>query len=74
MSNHPSEKTFEELQFFSGQSYANGIDWYMDFFPPADGKKNGTLYFEKSATYFDNVRVFIILLWIFLNDNILLFC
>ena len=27
----------------------------MDFFPPADGKKNGTLYFEKSATYFDSV-------------------
>ena len=36
-SNHPSKTTFEEVQFFSGPNYKNGIDWYLDFFPQ-DGK------------------------------------
>ncbi|PIK52841.1 putative bifunctional heparan sulfate N-deacetylase/N-sulfotransferase-like [Apostichopus japonicus] len=52
-SNLPSEKTFEELQFFSGPNYNNGLDWYMKYFP--GGKNNSDQYrFEKSATYFDS--------------------
>lgn len=52
-SNVPSEKTFEELQFFSGPSYNNGLDWYMKYFPA--GKNSSDQYlFEKSATYFDS--------------------
>ena len=50
-SNLPSPTSFEELQFFSGPNYQEGIDWYLDFFPPKD--TNETLLFEKSATYFD---------------------
>ena len=29
ISNKPSEKTFEEIQFFNGQNYYKGIDWYV---------------------------------------------
>ncbi|XP_069487167.1 bifunctional heparan sulfate N-deacetylase/N-sulfotransferase 4 isoform X2 [Ambystoma mexicanum] len=50
-SNLPSPKTFEELQFFSGNNYHKGIDWYMDFFPPNSNATSDFL-FEKSATYF----------------------
>uniref|UniRef100_A0A6F9DLC2 [heparan sulfate]-glucosamine N-sulfotransferase n=1 Tax=Phallusia mammillata TaxID=59560 RepID=A0A6F9DLC2_9ASCI len=49
-SNRPSDKTFEEVQFFSGTNYYKGIDWYMDYFPVPS---IDTILFEKSATYFD---------------------
>ncbi|NXI37091.1 NDST4 sulfotransferase, partial [Galbula dea] len=50
-SNVPSPKTFEEVQFFNGNNYHKGIDWYMDFFPtPSNITTN--LLFEKSANYF----------------------
>ena len=54
VSNHPSEETFEEVQFFRGPNYALGIDWYMDFFPAGN---SSVLLFEKSATYFDGEEV-----------------
>uniref|UniRef100_A0A8B9SI31 [heparan sulfate]-glucosamine N-sulfotransferase n=1 Tax=Anas platyrhynchos TaxID=8839 RepID=A0A8B9SI31_ANAPL len=51
ISNLPSPKTFEEVQFFNGNNYHKGIDWYMDFFPtPSNITTN--LLFEKSANYF----------------------
>ncbi|XP_056212805.1 bifunctional heparan sulfate N-deacetylase/N-sulfotransferase 4 isoform X1 [Falco biarmicus] len=51
ISNLPSPKTFEEVQFFNGNNYHKGIDWYMDFFPtPSNITTN--LVFEKSANYF----------------------
>ena len=54
-SNYPNSETFEELQFFSGKNYINGIDWYMENFPP---RHNASPYlFEKSATYFDRELV-----------------
>ncbi|KAH3872367.1 bifunctional heparan sulfate N-deacetylase/N-sulfotransferase-like [Dreissena polymorpha] len=53
-SNRNSHDTFEEVQFFNGNNYLNGIDWYMDFFPIP--QENESL-FEKSATYFDNMLV-----------------
>jgi len=57
-SNHPSKTTFEEVQFFSGPNYKNGIDWYLDFFPPRNESTNRTVtIFEKSATYFDGDQV-----------------
>ncbi|XP_029962943.1 bifunctional heparan sulfate N-deacetylase/N-sulfotransferase 2 [Salarias fasciatus] len=51
-SNFPSPSTFEEIQFFSGPSYNNGIDWYMDFFPFPSNVSTDFM-FEKSANYFD---------------------
>ena len=54
-SNFPNPETFEEVQFFSGKNYINGIDWYMENFPP---RVNGSPFlFEKSATYFDRELV-----------------
>lgn len=51
-SNLPNTDTFEEIQFFNGNNYYRGLDWYMNFFPLQGG--NGSKYmFEKSATYFD---------------------
>ena len=51
-SSHDSPYTFEELQFFSGQYYEKGLNWYMDLFPE---RNNRTIkIFEKSATYFDS--------------------
>ena len=45
-----SPEHFEEVQFFSGKNYLNGLDWYQQFFPEG----NASLFlFEKSATYFD---------------------
>lgn len=43
--------TFEELQFFSGPNYYNGLDWYLNQFPNNNASGN-KLVFEKSATYF----------------------
>ncbi|XP_030048126.1 LOW QUALITY PROTEIN: bifunctional heparan sulfate N-deacetylase/N-sulfotransferase 3-like [Microcaecilia unicolor] len=51
ISNSPSPKTFEELQFFNGNNYHRGIDWYMDFFPVPFNVTTDFL-FEKSANYF----------------------
>lgn len=52
-SNANNEESFEELQFFSGNNYYYGIDWYLDYFPrPSNASLE--LMFEKSAGYFDN--------------------
>ncbi|NWQ72963.1 NDST4 sulfotransferase, partial [Columbina picui] len=51
ISNLPSPKTFEEVQFFNGNNYHKGIDWYMDFFPTPSNITTDIL-FEKSANYF----------------------
>ncbi|XP_045393325.1 bifunctional heparan sulfate N-deacetylase/N-sulfotransferase 4 isoform X2 [Lemur catta] len=51
ISNVPSPKTFEEVQFFNGNNYHKGIDWYMDFFPTPSNITSDFL-FEKSANYF----------------------
>ncbi|XP_050008482.1 bifunctional heparan sulfate N-deacetylase/N-sulfotransferase 4 isoform X2 [Alexandromys fortis] len=51
ISNLPSPKTFEEVQFFNGNNYHKGIEWYMDFFPTPSNITNDFL-FEKSANYF----------------------
>ncbi|KAM9847710.1 bifunctional heparan sulfate N-deacetylase/N-sulfotransferase 2 isoform 1-T2 [Aulostomus maculatus] len=53
-SSFPSPATFEEIQFFSGANYNNGIDWYMDFFPFPSNVSTDFM-FEKSANYFDTV-------------------
>ncbi|XP_007889697.1 bifunctional heparan sulfate N-deacetylase/N-sulfotransferase 4 [Callorhinchus milii] len=50
-SNFPSPKTFEEVQFFNGNTYHKGIDWYMNFFP-APSNVTTDFLFEKSANYF----------------------
>ncbi|GCB65674.1 hypothetical protein scyTo_0011901, partial [Scyliorhinus torazame] len=50
-SNFPNPKTFEEVQFFSGNAYHKGIDWYMNFFPIPSNVTTDFL-FEKSANYF----------------------
>ncbi|CAJ0584851.1 unnamed protein product, partial [Mesorhabditis spiculigera] len=47
-SNVPVSDSFEELQFFGGHHYGNGLEWYIDKFSPSQ------FVFEKSATYFDN--------------------
>ncbi|XP_066488282.1 bifunctional heparan sulfate N-deacetylase/N-sulfotransferase 4 [Tiliqua scincoides] len=51
ISNLPSPKTFEEVQFFNGNNYHKGIDWYMNFFPTPSNFTTDLL-FEKSANYF----------------------
>ncbi|XP_074253070.1 bifunctional heparan sulfate N-deacetylase/N-sulfotransferase 3 isoform X5 [Saimiri boliviensis] len=51
LSNSPSPKTFEEVQFFNRNNYHRGIDWYMDFFPVPSNVTTDFL-FEKSANYF----------------------
>ncbi|CAL8367413.1 bifunctional heparan sulfate N-deacetylase/N-sulfotransferase 2 [Gadus morhua] len=55
-SSFPSPVTFEEIQFFSGPNYDNGIDWYMDFFPFPSNVSTDFM-FEKSANYFDTELV-----------------
>ncbi|XP_022908158.1 bifunctional heparan sulfate N-deacetylase/N-sulfotransferase [Onthophagus taurus] len=51
----PSKETFEEIQFFNGNNYYKGLDWYMNFFPIEPNVTS--IYFEKSATYFDGENV-----------------
>ncbi|CAI5784468.1 heparan sulfate N-deacetylase N-sulfotransferase 4 isoform X1 [Podarcis lilfordi] len=51
ISNLPSPKTFEEVQFFNGNNYHKGIDWYMKFFPTPSNLTTD-IVFEKSANYF----------------------
>uniref|UniRef100_A0A3Q2PBE4 Sulfotransferase n=1 Tax=Fundulus heteroclitus TaxID=8078 RepID=A0A3Q2PBE4_FUNHE len=49
----PSATTFEEIQFFGGANYDQGIDWYMEFFP-FPSNVSADFMFEKSANYFDS--------------------
>lgn len=56
-SNVPSPDTFEEIQFFNGNNYYRGLDWYMNFFPVQPNGTNIKYMFEKSATYFDGEAV-----------------
>jgi heparan sulfate N-deacetylase/N-sulfotransferase NDST2 len=64
-SNVPSPDTFEEIQFFNGNNYYRGLDWYMSFFPSNNvtitnsvhETSNPRYFFEKSATYFDGELV-----------------
>ncbi|XP_054731807.1 bifunctional heparan sulfate N-deacetylase/N-sulfotransferase [Anastrepha obliqua] len=59
-SNIPSPDTYEEIQFFNGNNYYRGLDWYMDFFPTEPNTTATTTphyMFEKSATYFDGEAV-----------------
>ncbi|XP_032080371.1 bifunctional heparan sulfate N-deacetylase/N-sulfotransferase 3 isoform X2 [Thamnophis elegans] len=51
ISNSPSPKTFEEVQFFNRNNYHRGIDWYMEFFP-TPSNVTADFLFEKSANYF----------------------
>ncbi|GAB0094252.1 Bifunctional heparan sulfate N-deacetylase/N-sulfotransferase [Sergentomyia squamirostris] len=51
-SNLPNPDTFEEIQFFNGNNYYRGLDWYMNFFP-VQNNGSAKYMFEKSATYFD---------------------
>uniref|UniRef100_UPI00358FA339 uncharacterized protein n=1 Tax=Myxine glutinosa TaxID=7769 RepID=UPI00358FA339 len=54
-SSRPSATTFEEVQFFNGNKYFNGLDWYMDFFP-SPSETQAEILFEKSANYFDSIN------------------
>ncbi|KAM9329093.1 bifunctional heparan sulfate N-deacetylase/N-sulfotransferase 4 [Gastrophryne carolinensis] len=54
--NFPNPKTFEEVQFFNGNNYHKGIDWYMDSFPYPYNTTSDFL-FEKSANYFHSEEV-----------------
>lgn len=56
-SNLPNPDTFEEIQFFNGNNYYRGLDWYQNFFPVQPNGTNGRYMFEKSATYFDGELV-----------------
>ncbi|KAM4706672.1 bifunctional heparan sulfate N-deacetylase/N-sulfotransferase 4-like isoform 1-T1 [Discoglossus pictus] len=56
ISNFPNLKTFEEVQFFNGNNYHKGIDWYMDCFPYPSNITSDFL-FEKSANYFHSEEV-----------------
>ncbi|XP_039702848.1 bifunctional heparan sulfate N-deacetylase/N-sulfotransferase 4-like [Pteropus medius] len=47
----PSPRTLEEVQFFNGNNYHKGLDWYMAFFPTPPNATTDFL-FEKSASYF----------------------
>ncbi|ELK07598.1 Bifunctional heparan sulfate N-deacetylase/N-sulfotransferase 4 [Pteropus alecto] len=47
----PSPQTLEEVQFFNGNNYHKGLDWYMAFFPTPPNATTDFL-FEKSASYF----------------------
>ncbi|XP_047145758.1 bifunctional heparan sulfate N-deacetylase/N-sulfotransferase 4 isoform X2 [Hydra vulgaris] len=53
--NRLSNNSFEEIQFFNRNNYAEGLDWYLEFFPDEE-KLPGVLYFEKSANYFDSLK------------------
>ncbi|GMS95820.1 hypothetical protein PENTCL1PPCAC_17995, partial [Pristionchus entomophagus] len=48
--NEKMDKSFEEVQFFSGENYGKGLDWYRELF------SNGqcSIIMDKSATYFDS--------------------
>ncbi|CDW53797.1 bifunctional heparan sulfate [Trichuris trichiura] len=46
---HP--RTYEEVQFFCGRNYLNGINSYANYFPVR--RRPNEVLIEKSATYFD---------------------
>lgn len=55
-SNLPNPDTFEEIQFFNGNNYYRGLDWYMNFFPTlpnvtnsVNNQPNTRYMFEKSG-------------------------
>lgn len=48
--NDPISHSYEELQFFGGINYEEGLEWYTSKFRPSH------TVFEKSATYFDNPK------------------
>uniref|UniRef100_A0A915KIZ4 U1 small nuclear ribonucleoprotein C n=1 Tax=Romanomermis culicivorax TaxID=13658 RepID=A0A915KIZ4_ROMCU len=69
VSNHASNKTFEEIQFFSSKYYKNGVEWletfkkiqlytqcsYFRYLNRFPSVNKSTIYlFEKSSTYFDS--------------------
>lgn len=56
VSNYVSNTTFEEVQFFGGKNYLEGLDWYLEFFPrpPSSTEQGSMVLFEKSANYFDS--------------------
>uniref|UniRef100_A0A2M4CUH9 [heparan sulfate]-glucosamine N-sulfotransferase n=2 Tax=Nyssorhynchus TaxID=44543 RepID=A0A2M4CUH9_ANODA len=56
-SNLPNSDTFEEIQFFNGNNYYRGLEWYLDFFPLQPNDTDDKFMFEKSATYFDGELV-----------------
>ncbi|XP_041774237.1 bifunctional heparan sulfate N-deacetylase/N-sulfotransferase [Anopheles merus] len=56
-SNLPNSDTFEEIQFFNGNNYYRGLDWYLNFFPLQPNDTDDKFMFEKSATYFDGELV-----------------
>jgi len=58
---------FEEVQFFNNKHYLKGVDWYFERFDDPS-RENGApnksvdplaqvIYFDKSATYFDDPKV-----------------
>nr|KAF6401849.1 N-deacetylase and N-sulfotransferase 4 [Rousettus aegyptiacus] len=47
----PGPQTLEEVQFFNGNNYHKGLDWYMGFFPTPPNASADFL-FEKSSSYF----------------------
>uniref|UniRef100_A0A8C5LP71 Bifunctional heparan sulfate N-deacetylase/N-sulfotransferase 1 n=1 Tax=Leptobrachium leishanense TaxID=445787 RepID=A0A8C5LP71_9ANUR len=51
ISNLPNPRTFEEMQFFNGNNYHKGVDWYMEYFSVPSNVTTDFL-FEKSANYF----------------------
>lgn len=52
-----SREDFEEVQFFNDKHYARGSDWYFSRFAGANANPNEAIYFDKSATYFDDSKV-----------------
>ncbi|KAF8375929.1 hst-1 [Pristionchus pacificus] len=46
------ENTFEEIQFFSGENYEKGFDWYRQLFNNGSSK----IVMDKSATYWDSTE------------------
>lgn len=48
------EKSFEELQFFTGPNYPKGLDWYASKFSHAT--EADLIIAEKTANYFDDVN------------------
>jgi hypothetical protein len=53
-SNTQVERSFEELQFFGGPNYAQGLEWYADKFSHV--VKDDLIVLEKTANYFDNEK------------------
>lgn len=52
-----SREDFEEVQFFNDKHYGRGSDWYLSRFESANANPIEPIYFDKSATYFDDPKV-----------------